>query len=252
MIWSVLYFLFLLPMWIQDGYMSRESVVGYLKGMVYSGSYFHLWYILDVLYALPVFYTVVRFTGPRFWLVLAVVLWLICAAGCAYSSFCSSSLRPLQDIVCCDFALVKAQFVILPILLSGGVICRCMPQLSKIFGNGRIQIVLVVSIVFLLVEAEMLFVHGQKDATRIVMLLPVTFFLLFYLLNIRCDKLPTNIPFGKLSLLVYCFHPMVCLTFNNIAIGTIAAFAASCACSILFAFTMICLRNTIGKWLKAN
>ena len=252
MVWSTLYFLFLLPMWLQDGYMSWGNLVGYLKGMVFSGSYFHLWYILDVLYALPVFYIVVWFCGPRCWFFLSVVLWIICAAGYAYSPFFPSFCHPFLDIVCCDFAIVKAQFVILPILLSGGVMCRCMPQLSSLLGKGKKQMALVVSAVLLVVEAEMLFTNGQEDGTRIIMILPVTFFLLFFLQDIGCGKLPTNIPFGGLSLLVYCFHPMVCLPFNNMGIGTIAAFAASCACSILFAYMMVCLKNKINKCPTAN
>ena len=198
--------MFLLPNWIDIGYLSLPNCIGYLKSAILTGSYFHLWYVLYVIYALPLYYLCIRYLRPSLWLWVAIVLWCINAFSYGYSSFLPEGSAWLQVLSLSDkgYAIVKSQFVILPMLLCGA-------YLTKFNGCFRISMfLLVIAFLLLIVEASILKKYARlENVNYIIMILPTAFFLFSTLLLVKFT-VPAVKDLGTMSLIVYCVHPMFC------------------------------------------
>lgn len=243
-LWTVLYYLFLLPNWIQIDYFSLASVIGYLKSSLLSGSYFHLWYVLYVIYALPVFYLILKYFGRKMWLCCSIGLWGIYALGYGYSSILPLSISHLLGYT--DFyAPVSAQFVILPLLLLGAYLCDRKEKGDMIKKNLTF---LTISFLFLLVEGSVLkYRLGLEGVTRIFMILPVSYFLFSLLLGIQIKSISFKY-FGKMSLIIYCIHPM---KYINTAIqDSISAYLIVCILSASVSLAWLWFSNEKNYYLN--
>ena len=231
-LWTLLYFLFLIPNWIEIDYLSLPNCMGYLKSAVLTGSYFHLWYVLYVVYALPVFYLCIRYIRPSFWLWLAIVLYSINAFKYGYSSLFAEDNNIIVALSYIDkgYAIVKAQFVILPMMLCGAYLTNHGGFLKNNIAFA------VIFLLLLILEASCLRRYVQiANVSYIFMILPTACFIFASLLHIETNILASQ-RLGKMSLVVYCVHPMFCKYINNIAPNTMTSYTVVCVLSVLVAF----------------
>lgn len=238
-LWTVLYFLFLIPNWIEIGYLSFPNCIGYLKSAILTGSYFHLWYVLYVIYAFPVYYLCIRYLRSSFWLLVAVVLWCINAFNYGYSSFLPEDSVVLQILSLIDkgYAIVKSQFVILPMLLCGAYLTEYKGSI------GRNMFLSVIAFLLLVVEASILRRYAQLEGVSyIFMILPTAFFIFATLLDVKINRSVFK-HLGKMSLIVYCVHPMFCKFINGFAPNTILSYILVCLLSVLVSLIWIKVDN---------
>ena len=234
-LWTLLYFIFLIPNWIEIDYLSFYNCIGYIKSAILTGSYFHLWYILYVIYALPVYYLCIRYFRPSSWIWLAIVLYGTNALYYGYSSFFPEGSACLQFLSLIDkgYAVVKSQFVILPMLLCGA----CLTRFAVSFKKGIA--LLMFAFATLIVEASLLKHYAKLESVSyIFMILPTAFFLFATLLEVKISK-PFFKHFGKMSLIIYCVHPMFCKYVNGMAPNSISSYILVCFLSILVALFWI-------------
>ena len=64
-LWTLLYLLYSIPTWIKTGWMSVGAFKDYALATVTQGCHYHLWYLISLIYALPLFYLCVRFIKNR-------------------------------------------------------------------------------------------------------------------------------------------------------------------------------------------
>lgn len=243
-LWTLLYFLFLIPNWIEIGYLSIPNYIGYLKSAVLIGSYFHLWYVLYVIYAIPVFYLCLKYICPSQWLCIAILLYGINAFNYGYTSFFpEDSWVQIFSCINKGYAIVKSQFVILPMLLCGA-------YLTKHSGSPKRNMsFLILSFIALIAEASLLRQYGHiEKVSQIMMILPTACFIFATLLDLRIDK-PIYKHLGAMSLIIYCVHPMFCRYTNDIAPNTITSFVIVCILSSIVAFLWIIIKRINKKIL---
>lgn len=233
-LWTLLYFLFLIPNWIEIGYLSIPNYIGYLKSAVLIGSYFHLWYVLYVIYAIPVFYLCLKYIRPSLWVWIAIVLYSINAFNYGYSSFFpEDSWVQIFSCINKGYAIVKSQFVILPMLLCGAYLTRHTGSLQ------RNMSFLILSFIALIAEASLLRQYGHiEKVSQIMMILPTACFIFASLINIRIDK-PIYKHLGAMSLIIYCVHPMFCRYIIDLAPNTIATYLTVGTLSVLVSFAWV-------------
>ena len=75
--WSVVYALFQLPQWYQSGWWGKQLIKDYAASFLLSGSYYHLWYLLAMIYALPCLYLLLTVVSVRKLRMILPVLWLV-------------------------------------------------------------------------------------------------------------------------------------------------------------------------------
>ena len=100
--------------------MSFGAFKDYALATVTQGCHYHLWYLISLIYALPLFYLCVRFTKNRKLLfVLMIVLYIIKAISYGYTQWLPTFMQTIFGIGGKFSALFDAVFLLLPLLLLG-------------------------------------------------------------------------------------------------------------------------------------
>ena len=119
-VWTVLYLLYSIPEWIGSGWFSAWAFADFFIAVFRSASHYHLWYLISLIYALPLFYLCLRFIkNRRILFVLMFELYLVKALVYAYWGMLTGILGRLGSLFYVCPALSDAVFLILPLLLAG-------------------------------------------------------------------------------------------------------------------------------------
>lgn len=250
-IWTLLYFLYILPGWYNMGYISVANIIGFCKSIIIYGSYFHLWYIVDVIYMLPIYFILVRKLSANICLLIGFTLWGIYAINYSYSSLMPFFIQHSFSFLNIDLAFISGPFVILPMLLLGGYIKskeRRIMQISK----KKALFLLLISILALFIEASYLQTLHLSGFTRITSVILVTYCALVFTLQYKSSiNLPKFIRLGQISLLIYCVHPMIALPLNNNpGVSTVMSFLLTTVASLTFALAIEAVLTFIKPYVK--
>lgn len=189
------YFLYILPTWLDNPEVTVRWYLGWVQDAILVGPYYHLWYLLHLLYALPLFYLVQRFVKIKFWGIIAVLLLLI---GLAYSG---------------SIAIFSAQFTILPVLLMGGALRMIVNQVNIKYRWVTMVVALFIASIAPLISSYFIFL---VPCLKFIRLACVAF--LFLTILYSESKKKFDFPLGRLSIIIYCIHPMFCgLFFGHIS-----------------------------------
>ena len=228
-LWAVLYLAYSIPIWIKSGWMSFGAFKDYALATVTQGCHYHLWYLISLIYALPLFYLCVRFIKNRKLLfVIMIVLYIIKALSYGYSPWLPGFMQSAFQIGNKFSALFDAVFLLLPLLLLGFFITQ--KKISLKFS----LIGFIVSFILLTVEAFTLKVFGQESVSFIFMTFPTAYFL-FSLISQLDWKLNGKVcsVLGASSLMIYCFHPMIVELFIDIVPSSIILFVIVTVLSVV-------------------
>lgn len=201
LIWTFLYFLYDIPFAVKGGYFTIKNYIGFGLSVFTKGSHFHLWYLISIIYALPVFFLCVRFLSRKAIVILMVLLYSVEAVSYGYSMWLPSSVLNIFN----QIKKPSALFLILPLLLLGYLIAtRELPKLSFCV------IGLFVSFVLLTFEAFILKSHGQEKFSYIFFTLPTAYFVFSTVIQLKfAQGLRLAKILGEVSTFIYCFHPMI-------------------------------------------
>ena len=166
-LWTVLYLLYSIPTWIKTGWMSFGAFKDYALATVTQGCHYHLWYLISLIYALPLFYLCARFIKNRKLLfVLMIALYIIKAISYGYARWLPTFIQTIFGIGGKFSALFDAVFLLLPLLLLGFFISQ--KKISLKFS----LIGFIVSFSLLTVEAFTLKAFGQESVSFIFLTFP--------------------------------------------------------------------------------
>lgn len=237
-IWSVLYLTVTLPDWYAAGWWGWAAVMDWLFSFLFSGSYYHLWYLLALILAVPALYLLLTVVPVSRIGLAASVLWAMECLVYSYAwigadqvslvAFISGRMPIIFD------ALLRA----LPLIAVGAILSQRQikaPRTTACIGA------------FLLcaVEASALyfFTPNESSFSYLFSTPLMVWFVLGGLITWKQLPLSSRQQFclRDMSLSIYCIHPMVCQLCKHLSVPSgipfwMAVTAISVATAYLWTF----------------
>lgn len=204
-IWTVVYLIRLIPNWISSGWFSIYAFIDYAIATLFSGSYYHLWYILSVIYAIPLFIVCLKKLDKKSIICLSIILWGIKALSYGYFQWLPQSIIIIFNFLEKISGLRDAVLCILPLMLLG----NCIKN-QKVKSNIFYIVGLIASSLIYFAEIFVLKYLGQEHFSFIFSIFFVSFFLFNILLKLNIN-IKSNISYllGKASMIIYLIHPLI-------------------------------------------
>lgn len=238
-----------LPLNIYNGYFNQSNLLpNILKDLVFDGTLYHLWYLPASMLGMLIAWQLVQKLDYPKGMAAAAILYLIGLFGDSYYGIAEKLpvIKNIYNLLFGLFDYTRNGIFFAPVfLMLGGFIAdkkRHLTQVQAIAG-------FIVSFTLMFAEAMLLHKNGfQRHDSMYVFLLPCTVFLFQSVLHFRGRKVQE---LRTASLLIYLIHPMMIVVVRAAAKAThlqsllvensLVHFAAVCATSILFSFTVTAL-----------
>lgn len=208
--WSAVYLVLVyLPMWYRTGWWGIHVVKDTLASLLFSGIHYHLWYLLAMIYAVPLLYGLLCLLPIKKVSWIAVLLW---AGECLTYSYAWIGVDrlPLVSFISSRMPIVfDATFRAVPLLMAGAAIARTPPDWN------RKKTYLICTAAFLLCTAEATALYilspneGKYSYLFSTPMLAASW--LFCILQVRKTLVPKAGAqmMRQMSLTIYCIHPLV-------------------------------------------
>lgn len=214
--WSLAYLLILkIPMWISTGWWGLHVVKDAAAAVLFVGTHYHLWYLLTLLYAVPLMYFMTRYMRQRVLLVVAAALWLCECFRCSYAWLGADRIPLLMWFSQRMPIIFDTAFRAVPLMLFGACAARSQERKSA----GVLGIL--ASIGFALCAAEVYLLRSLTPNDQRLSYLISTPFMVVFLLRFLCASKQISIEESKgpllrdMSTLIYCMHPMLIELLGN-------------------------------------
>lgn len=205
LIWTVLYFFYDIPFAIKGGYCTVKNYIGYGINAITSGSSYHLWYLISLIYALPLFYFCIKYLKKKSIIPLMIVLYCVKVISYGYVKWLPSPVLYVFNLFNKFDAMFNAVFLLLPLLLLGYIIATGNTLRIK-----KCVLGFVISFTLLSIEAFVLKSFGQDSVSFIFFTLPTSYFAFSTVIQLHfAQDMKIGKLLGSVSLFIYCFHPMV-------------------------------------------
>ena len=219
--WSIIFLVASIPNWVITGWLSWSAFVDYGIATFTRGSYYHFWYLISLIYALPLFYLCIRLIKKKtILLLLSIGMYSFRVLTLAYSLFIPETIANIPSLFERISAVFVALFTILPLLLLGFFIALGFYPKLKIAIIG-----LVISVILLVIEALVLHNRGVDNVSFLFSTYPTVFFIFSIALKISWKpKNSITRLLGAISLIIYCIHPLIILVLQCFTQETIILF----------------------------
>ena len=212
--WSLLYLVIHLINWSKNEDIDTiiHYTIGWCKSFFYSASYYHLWYLISLIYALIAFYIIIKYIHTKYFPHIVIVLWILEVLEYGYYSFLPINIQYYFNLLYKSGNLLTALTRILPLLMVGTLIAKS--NFHKYYRIGTI-----VSFICLIIEVYFIRNIGGKRFSFIIFTLPLAYFLFINILHIHSyTKNNNSKKFADLSMLIYCLHPAIIWILKEICI----------------------------------
>lgn len=238
-LWAIIYLIAVIPNWIETGWMSPNAFIDWGIAFVRDGSYYHLWYLLCVIYILPVFYLLFKKCSTKILFVLMVILYCAEAVIYGYRGFfiqipVVQKLLGIYDWL----GVFTIMFTrCLPFLLLGALISKWNIR----FTQARVSAGLLVSFLCLCAEVYILRYLGQERYSYVFFTFPLAFFLFVFIKNIRLQETRCHIyqKLANMSMYIYLSHPLVLIVLEERIHNSVILFLITCVISM--AISILCV-----------
>lgn len=214
-VWSVIYLAIILPEWYAVGWWGWTAVKDWFHSFLFIGSYYHLWYLLSLILAVPALYVLLRVVPvSRIWIVVSG-LWVL---ECLVYSYAWIGIDQIPLV-----AFISSK---MPIIFDG--LLRALPLvcIGAILSQRQIGAPKVTACVgtFLLCAAEasgLYFFSPNESFYSYLVFTPImTWFALSGLIAGKQVPLrkQQQLCLRDMSLSIYCVHPMVCWLCKQLSI----------------------------------
>lgn len=246
-LWTVIYLFVLIPKWIETGWFSLMAFVDWGISIFTSGSYFHLWYLLYLIYALLIIMVLFRFLPIKKYPIFITILYAIEVMQYGYRKFLPESLsliaRIFDILPCLSSATRILPFVMLGIYISKQKEESIYKLITK-FG---------VSFILLVIERNFLLNSGQISVSYIMFTLPTSYYaalIAFKSRKLSYVDMDLSV-LGKMSTYMYLVHPLVNEIIAIIDINSeLIKFMISAGVSIISAYLLVFAKNKFNRRIR--
>lgn len=241
--WSAVYLLYQLPQWRASGWWGLYVMKDYFVSFLFSGSYYHLWYLLALLYAVPLLYFVLTFERKDKIIWVCVAGWVTECLLYSYRWIGIDDIEALTWLTSRFDILFCAAFRAVPLL---GIGALCIDGGVNTYKWRTWTIASFVACVF---EASMLYFFSPNEGHYSYLICtPIfTYCGLNWLLNIDADKIDqTKRLFCRHgSLVIYCAHPLVIGIYDQLTLPDgLLRWGIVTVVSIVIAFVWVHITNS--------
>ena len=241
-IWSIIYlFICQIPNWYSTGWLSPFAFVDYLIGFFKNGSYYHLWYILDLIYATVLGYVLLSLFKKKNVVIFSVVLYIIGMFSYSYSWIDFPGVTLINSISRIFGEIWNSTTRAFPLMTAGYIAGTTGFKLK----SKTKFILFVISFICLLTEVACLikFTSNKGQYSYVVFTIPCEIFLFMLLLKNKQLKCNHNKELRNASTVIYCVHPLIMNIFSLIpaidSINSIIKYTLVAGISALLAFAII-------------
>lgn len=241
--WAWLYLFVSIRRWIESGWFSPMAFVDWGISLFTTGSYFHLWYLLYLIYAVAITYLASLHIPVQYYPAVIVPLYMIEVLQYGYRGFMPA---PFIQVLCIfdRMPCLSAVTRVLPLFMLGMYMAHRKKETSayNVFG-------FFVSLVLLAVERNLLRAHGQLSVSYIVFSLPVAYFF-FQLVRNHPHTFPDRNCkiLGEMSTYIYLIHPLFYELMKLTGIESDAIRASIwMPMSIAGSYLMVKVKGSMGK-----
>lgn len=244
-IWTFIYLIRLLPKWIEINWFSVNAFIDYGIATIISKPYYHMWYLLSILYAIPIFALCLKYVNKKYYWWIAIFLWAIKALSYGYYMWLPSSIKDIFNLMEKFSGIRDGIFCILPLMLLGSCV-----YYEKIHKNKLYILGFIISLFLLVLEAVTLRYWGQSAISYIIFTLPTSYFLfnLIIRLKISMNTQICNI-LGMASLFIYMVHPLIIELVDTVVKNSIFCFIITTIFAtvfgVLYAAIMLHLKSKV-------
>ena len=243
-VWTMLYLLYSIPTWIQTGWFSAWAFVDFGIAAVLSGSHYHLWYFLAIIYAFPLFCVCLRYIKPKYWMPVSGVLYCCKVLTYGYRFMLPAGIQHVTNILNRFQGLRDGVLLILPMMLLGAIINRRGSRFSR----KTNFVMLFCAAALLSAEAIQLYRIGQQVFSFIFFTYPVAYFVFVLVLD---TKPPiherTAQRLGVASSIIYGFHPMALEIIKRTGVQSVVLFLSVAIVSTFVALVYSNIKLNIKK-----
>lgn len=243
LIWTFVYLVYSIPRWKEMNWFGLGSFVDYGVATVSKGAYYHLWYLLSVLYALPLLGVILRKANYKYYIWIAAGFYSIKVVSYGYRLWLPIQVVEIIEMLDRVSAIFDAVFCILPFLLMGAYIYRNPKSNKKIELKGTI-----ISVAMLVAEASLLAKEGQNAVSYIIFTFPVAYFAFRLIVNWNIKmKCFDSKMLGDISLGVYCIHPIIIEALRKVIENSVVVFGLTSLLATLIAIIILLIKKKIIK-----
>lgn len=245
LIWTILYLPFSYLLLRGGDGITMQSILMYVRDFFFQGSYYHLWFLPSLMFAVFAVYVLRSYVSMKHVLIISGILYIIGMLGNVYGDTLSTI-----PVVSNLFALYTQVFVTTRNGLFFGMIFiamgACIANRTMLTPLKGRYIGFLVAIILLCVESFGLKELGiMKDLTSMyVMLVPVVWFLFHILIRFELKKRPIYRFLRTSSLLIYTVHIMFTVvlftlvpTLDHLAIYGITAVSSFIISIVIYALS---------------
>lgn len=257
-IWSMIYLIYQIPNWHATGWWGSYVVKDYLFAFFMKGSFYHLWYMLALIYGAPILYLMLRYLGVKNTGIIACILYVIKVLNYGYTWLPIPGLAQISSVFEEFVGICDGLCVAIPMMMVGVVCCQSKGELQKI---SKYRLAgLMISVILLITEASLLHFTGMSTnkVSYVFMTLPTCFFFFLCIISINlntekhvhvCEQA------RNASTIIYCVHPLLLCLWNLCRfwskISSLIQYLLLCATSLAFAAFVLLMENkTKMKFLR--
>lgn len=245
-LWSAVYLCWQIPEWINTGWFSVAAFVDYFKSALVSGSYYHMWYVLALLYIIPIMYFLLRHISIK---TFSIIMSIVYVAGVLFYTF--GEYAPSILIELRSFMPTSA----VSVLLIMPSVTPCL-FIDKIRLKQSYNLLLFVAFYILFaVESILVYLYTERsiNSQYAFMIVPAIYFLLAWLKNCNFNiSAKTSTMLRNMSSVIYFAHPMIINLFGLVVaretINGILYYILISALSVVFAFALSFINSKATKF----
>lgn len=205
-IWSIIYLPYNFVL-IHNGGFTWMAVIRYIRDFFFTGSYYHLWFLPSLMFAVTLVYVLVLKLNVKKTIWISSLLYLIGMAGNLYPDAMQSIpvISTIYDAYISVFVTTRNGLFFGMMFMSLGCYAAKHPARMEI---SRISLYAAISFVLLVMECVILKMNDQIHdlSSMYLMLVPCVYLLFIRLLKVEMKHKPMYYTFRVLSLLIYVSH----------------------------------------------
>lgn len=208
-VWSFVYVIWNLPGWYRSGWWGIALVKDVMVSFFVRGGHYHLWYLLALLYAVPILYELLRYVKLSRIVYIIGPLWIMECLTYSYSWLGTDRIQLLTMVQQKAPIVFDTLFRAIP-LLAVGAFCTVPSKLQKIAKSCILSIVV---FAFCVAEASFLYFCTPNERFYSYLIFTPLFAMTFMQLILESEQLHittrTSSIFRRSSILIYCLHPLI-------------------------------------------